>query len=179
MFPDRLGGMNLVVVGDRVERVVDFVLPRTRVKTASIRKAYNRLRRRAPVVYKHVVHRFEDVTGAECVMMGDTLYVSPRGLSKLPTADEDLSGSFFGDVLPRRHQATTADVSAEKILEAMKLVPAPRLNVFDARNLEMLTRPVPLSADLFRLASAGIKYRFVKEDYGIRAPAAGFLLCAV
>jgi hypothetical protein len=119
MFNDPLYGVKLVVVEDRVEHLV---LPRTRAKTASVRKAYNRLRRKTKVK-RTLVHRFEDTAGAECMMAGNTAYVSPRGAAKLRQKVEDLNShaAVKAEESPAAANSfSTKDLNAEKLLEILK-----------------------------------------------------------
>ena len=103
---DSLYGMKVVMVADRTKRVPVFRLPRTRAKTSSVRKAYNRLRRQSPVVYKTEVVRLEDTAGSEVLMVGSTAYVSPRGYEALRKATEQ-------EAKPKA--VSTADVTCESV----------------------------------------------------------------
>lgn len=187
-------GLKLVVVEDKVRRVPHLRLPRCRARTRSVRKAYDRVRRRHPVAYRTVVWRLEDFSGADCYQVGDTLCLSPRGMQAIRDhvavkVCDRMAARLAAEAGPAAFvpgAPSTGGVTMESLREAMRKAPA---LAFDGRNLlspRSLEMPPALPAHVFELPEGGPRHdfvsysnRFIRPELNFASPGYVALLCSV
>lgn len=114
---DSLYGLKVVVRQDHITPVVRYRFPKTKVRTKSIRKAYQRLRRRTPVLIEYVR------SGPEgAFQIGDTLSVDQKTWEEIRKhTAEAAEKKLFENPAPAGYTncGTTADVTVDSLLRVM------------------------------------------------------------